>query len=42
MKKSVIITGTGSGLGKELGKLLLNNNYTVIGLSRKNQIIGQI
>ena len=38
MKKSVIITGTGSGLGKELGKLLLNNNYNVIGLSRKNQI----
>lgn len=38
MKKVAIITGTGSGLGKELGKLLLNKNYRVIGLSRKNQI----
>ena len=39
MKKTAIITGTGSGLGKELGKILLYNGYHVIGYSRKNQII---
>ena len=33
-----LITGTGSGIGKALAKLLLSKNYLVFGYSRTNQI----
>ena len=39
MQKLALITGTGSGIGKALAKLLLDKNYKVVGYSRTNQII---
>jgi len=38
VQKLALITGTGGGIGKSLAKLLLNNNYKVVGYSRTNQI----
>lgn len=37
--KSVLITGTSSGLGLELAKLFLKNNYLVTGVSRSQSVI---
>ena len=39
MQKLALITGTGSGIGEALAKLLLDKNYKVVGYSRTNQII---
>ena len=36
MKKTVIITGTSSGVGKQCVEKFLNKNWNVIGLSRTN------
>ena len=41
MKPVAIITGTGSGIGKGIAKLLLQKNYLVYGYSRNNQIKNQ-
>ncbi len=38
MKKIAIITGTSRGLGKSLALLFLEAGYTVIGISRNNEI----
>ena len=38
MQKVALITGTGSGIGNSLAKLLLDNDYTVFGYSRSNKI----
>jgi NADP-dependent 3-hydroxy acid dehydrogenase YdfG len=35
VKKTIIITGTSSGLGLELSKQFLEKNYSVVGISRK-------
>lgn len=36
MKKTVVISGTSSGIGRELRKLFVDNGYTVVCLSRTN------
>ena len=38
MNKLALITGTGSGVGKSVAKLLLNKGYKVVGYSRNNNI----
>ena len=38
MQKVALITGTSSGIGNALAKLLLSKNYLVFGYSRTNQI----
>ena len=38
MERNVIISGTGSGVGKALASLMLSKGYMVVGVSRKNSI----
>ena len=38
MKGNVIISGTGSGVGQAIAKLMLSKGYLVVGISRKNKI----
>ena len=39
MEKKILITGTTSGLGKDLAKFYLKKNFKVIGIARRKKSI---